>query len=106
MDKLTEGTAPDKVPALVLALAQQAAIDRVPNPIPIKWRDEGDSIYVQFEDGRALHFDKWENPPEVRPAVETITSVFGDANWRKTVDEANANAKAGSIAEFERKKKK
>jgi hypothetical protein len=90
MTDFPEGTLPDKVPALVLALAQKAATERVPNPIPLKWRDEGDTIYIQFEDGRALNFDKWERPEPKKPEVKNDIT---DSNWHALVAESETKSR-------------
>ena len=91
--RFPEGSKPDKVPALVLALAMQAAIERVPNPVPIKWRDEGNNIHIIFEDGRCLDFDKWEEEPApsvgLHAVVEEIMSTsVTNSNWHALVEES------------------
>jgi hypothetical protein len=57
-----EGTRPEQAPKIVLLLARTVASEKVPNPIPIKWRmsrkeDEGEGLLVViFEHGPTLMF--------------------------------------------------
>jgi hypothetical protein len=57
-----------KIPAQVLALAEQSATERVPHPNPIAWKEYPDKWVVVFEDGRKMTFGKDEAKAKSAPA--------------------------------------
>jgi hypothetical protein len=83
MINIVEGTRPEQAPATVLLLARTIASQKVPNPIPIKWRmsrkeDEGEGLLVIiFEHGPTLMFTEAQikavefAPPFTAPIIHT-----------------------------------